>query len=1089
MRRRSFGFDSAGPRIRRKSASRPRIEALEGRCLMATLTVTNIDDNGPGSLRQAILDANSMLGSDVINFNIATPGVHTIALTTTSLPTIVDTVLIDGTTQPTNGGDPLTTPLIQIDGSALAGAGNDGLSINLPNGTAPSTIRGLAIGGFSGSGVIITGTGGNAVQQSLIGTNAAGTAALANGSGITITDSPNNTIGGTQTAFRNIISGNTVDGIRIAGAASVGNLVQGNLIGIDIGGVAAIPNGSGIEIVGASNNTIGGAVVAARNVVSGNTGTGIRITASGGSNNSIQGNYVGLNATGNGAVPNGIGVQIDTAASSNTIGGTAVANRNVVAGNITANVVITGSSSNLIVGNTIGLNLDGNAAINTTQATTAGLVLQDGAIGNTIGGISGTANNVISGSAGPNVLIQGKSNATITATTANNLLQGNFIGTNLAGTGAASTTAGGGGIVLAGGTTGNTVGGSSSGLARNVISGNFGPGIILRDAGTTGNSIQGNNIGVQTDATTILANTGEGILVDGATNNTIGASTTGAGNVIAGNGAAGVFVNSGTGIAIQRNSIFSNAGLGIDLAPIGVNANQPTNPAVGPNNLQNYPVLTGVTTTNGVTTVTGTLHSTPSSSITIELFSNTVADPSGNGQGRTFAGSVTVTTNASGDATFSTATLAPVALNSILSATATDGAGNTSEFSANLVNAAPSADLVVTLIAAPEPVAAGGFLTYTITVSNNGPSNATNVVLTNTLPSTVSFIGATSSTGSITQSGSTVTATVGALASGATATITVTVVSPLTSGSITSSATATLTESDPNSANNTSTFTSTVVQGPNLVVTTSVTPSTVGVGSTATITYVVTNASTTVSANVVNVTAPLSSNATVVSVSSSQGSAITADGMLTASIGTLAPGASATINLVLSPTATGTILTTATATSDAPNVNPMSTSATATLVVTSSTTPVVVDGPRVLGLDRAGFHFRPAFLTLTFDSTLVPTTARNLANYRLVSAGHDGRFGTRDDRVIRIASASYDNTARTVRLRTRKPVGLRQLVQLTAVGVAPDGIRGTGGLLLDGADTGTPGSNFVEAFRGVGPGRISAASIDAAIASIASKRR
>ncbi len=1089
MRRIPFGPDSAGLRLRRKSASRPRIETLEDRRLLATFFVTTINDAGPASLRQAIVDSNASPGANVINFNINGSGVHKISLTTTPLPTIVNTVLIDGTSQPANGGTTVTTPLIQVDGSTLPAGTNDGITVNLPVGTSPSTIRSLAIGGFTGSGIVINGAGGNSVQQSLIGTTPAGTAAAANGNGIRITGSPNNTIGGTQVAFRNLISGNTGNGIFIEGTGSTGTQVQGNLIGVDIGGVTAIPNNIGVQVFGAANTTIGGAIGQARNVISGNFACGIQITSTGATNNSVQGNYIGLNVSGTGAVPNDIGVQIDGAATSNSIGGSSVANRNVISGNTTSNIQILRAINNVVVGNTVGLNSDGNAAINLTQATKAGIAIEDGATGNTVGGISAVANNVVSGSAGPNILVRGKTSATVTAAAGNNVFQGNFVGTDLAGTKTVTTTTGGGGIVLRDGTTGNTVGGVSGGLARNLVSGNIGAGISLIGAGTTGNVVQGNVIGVQVDAVTALANTGAGVFVDGATNNTIGGTSTGAGNTIANNGGAGVFVNAGTGIAIQKNSIFGNTALGIDLAPVGVNPNQPTNPGIGANNLQNTPVLTSVTTANGVSTVSGTLNSAPTSTYTIDFYSNTTADATNRGQGKTFSGSTSVTTDATGKATFTAATNATVALNSILSATATDAGGNTSEFAANITNVAPTADLALTLTASPQPVAVGGQIQYTIVVTNNGPSNATNVVATNTLPAGVSFIGATSSAGSVGQSGSTVTATLGALASGATATITITVVAP-TAGTLTDTASVTRTEDDPALANNTASVVSTVVQGVDLVVTTAVSPAVTSVGTAATITFTVTNASTTNTANAVSLLAPLGPTATVVSSSASQGSTTTTGGMLSAAIGTLAPGASATVNVVLNPTATGTILTTATATSTTPEVNPASNSATATITVgTTPVFPVVTDGPRVLGLDRAGFHRQVTRLTLTFNTTLNARTANNLANYRLVSVKRSNKKGTTSAVNLPIASAFYDSSANTVLLRTRKPLPLHRLVQFTAVGVAPSGIQGSNGALLDGASTGSPGSNFVTSFSSVGPGRISVTSLDAALASLGRNRR
>ncbi|MDB5353523.1 MAG: Cna domain protein [Planctomycetota bacterium] len=1087
MRRRLFGLESAGPRGRRKSASRPRIEALEDRRLLTTFFVLNTNDNGEGSLRKAILDANGNVGSDVINFNISGTGVHTISLTTGALPTITDTALLDASSQPTNGGPVISTPLIELDGSTLPAGTNDGLTINLPVGTSPSTIRGIAIGGFTGSGVVITGVGGNAVQQSLIGVNADGTAAKANAIGILINGSANNSIGGLSTTFRNVISGNTGPGVSITGATSSGNAIQGNIIGTDLGGTVAIRNANGIVIAsGASNNTIGGAIVAARNVISGNTGVGVLVTDTGSAGNSMQGNYIGLTSSGTAGLGNAIGVELASGATGNSIGGSSVSNRNIISGNTTSNILIVGSTNNVVVGNTVGLNADGSTALGGTQASTAGIELENGAIGNTIGGVAATANNVIAGSTGPGIQIRGQTGATGTIS-ANNLVQGNFVGTNLPGSVAVAN---GGGIVLRDGTTGNTVGGTAGGLARNVVSGNTGAGVSLLGTATTGNIIQSNLIGLQSDGVTALANTGDGVFVDGATNSQIGGTVAGAANTIANNAGAGVFVNTGTGISIRRNSIFGNTGLGIDLAPKGVNQNVATNPGVGPNNLQNYPVITGVVTTNNVTTVTGTLHSAPSTSYSIEIYSNTAADPSGNGQGKTFVGSTNVTTDASGNATFTTPTTAILTVGSVLSATATDGGGNTSEFSADVANVAPTADTSVTITASPAPFAIGGQITYTIVVSNAGPSAATNLVVTDTLPTGVSFIGATSSANNVSQSGSTVTANIGSLASGASATLTITVVAN-TGGTLIDTVTTTQTESDTNLANNTASVATLVAQGVDLILTTVANPNPVTVGSPVAIMFTVTNSSTTTGAGVVNLTAPIPAGATIVSATTTQGSTSTANNQLTAAFGTLAAGASATVTLVLNPTTTGTLTTPATVTSAVPDVNPATNIAASVVTVNAAPTtpPIGTDGPRVLGVDRSGFHAQTSNILVTFDGPLDVATAQSLSNYQLVFAGKDGRFGTKDDQTIALSSATYDATAHTVSLHTRKPYSLHKNVQLTVSGTPPNAVRGANGQLLDGEDTGTPGSNFVTVFKGVGPGRISVTSFKGKILAAAFRKR
>ncbi|MBC7929612.1 MAG: PD40 domain-containing protein, partial [Rubrivivax sp.] len=203
---------------------------------VTTLTVTNTNDSGAGSLRQAILDSNSFAGVQTIQFQIGT-GAQTIT-PASALPVITQPVTIDGTTQPGFAG----TPLVELNGTS-AGAGADGLNIT----AAGSTIKSLVINRFGGQGVEIGGEAadGNTIQGCFIGTNAAGTADLGNGTdGVLITNgADDNTVGGIAgtpgTAPGNLISGNGnvantgLDAIEINGTATTGNIVQGNMIGLD----------------------------------------------------------------------------------------------------------------------------------------------------------------------------------------------------------------------------------------------------------------------------------------------------------------------------------------------------------------------------------------------------------------------------------------------------------------------------------------------------------------------------------------------------------------------------------------------------------------------------------------------------------------------------------------------------------------------------------------------------------------------------------------------------------------------------------------------------------------------------------------
>ena len=176
--------------------------------------------NSDCSLREAISAANAMNGADTINFNISGSAPFTIT-PTTALPNITDQVTIDGATQ---SGFTGSSPVVGINGSAIAQNAN-GLSVTAGN----STIRGLLISGFSGSAsrAINLASNNNVVAGNFIGTDFSGSVALANSTGINVSGL-NNMIGGTAPGERNVISGNTVAGIKVS---SDGVVIQGNFIG------------------------------------------------------------------------------------------------------------------------------------------------------------------------------------------------------------------------------------------------------------------------------------------------------------------------------------------------------------------------------------------------------------------------------------------------------------------------------------------------------------------------------------------------------------------------------------------------------------------------------------------------------------------------------------------------------------------------------------------------------------------------------------------------------------------------------------------------------------------------------------------
>jgi alpha-tubulin suppressor-like RCC1 family protein len=349
------------------------------------------------------------------------------------------------------------------------------------------------------------------------------------------------------------------------------------------------------------------------------------------------------------------------------------------------------------------------------------------ATGNTIGGLTVAERNIISGNFGPNIYIWGSS-------AQNNVVQGNYIGTNAAGTASLNANGGSQGVLIASGAKNNKIGGLEAG-AGNVISGNYANGVAIIDSGTTGNIVQGNLIGLTAAGTGALANRIRGVVFDlSAATNTVGGSTAGR-NRIAYNTAEGIAViGSATRNNLRCNEVFSNGKMGIDLmtssTATGVTLNDSGDSDQGPNLQQNFPVLTSaVNGANGLT-VRGTLNSaasiTAASNFTVDFYASPTADSSGYGEGQTYLGAKSVTTDASGNASF-VATFPSTALGHVITATATDANDNTSEFSqarAVVANSAPVAhDQTVA-------VARNASKTFTLTASDVDGDSLTYTVLT-----------------------------------------------------------------------------------------------------------------------------------------------------------------------------------------------------------------------------------------------------------------------------------------------------------------------------------------------------------------------
>ena len=815
----------------------------------------NTLDSGSGSLRQAMLNANASLGLDTITFRIPGSGTVHIISPLSALPTLTDSVVIDGTTQPGFAGK----PLIELDG-VDAGGSSPGIRLVTSN----SVVRGLIINRFGDAGVRIEGLGANSIQGNIIGLDATGTLSEPNnGEGIFVSSSSDNLIGGTNASERNVISCNGDAGIYLYNGG--GNVVLGNYIGTTASGKTRAGNGNdGVIVYDSGTNVIGGAAAGAGNVIAGNVGSGIYLNGPGSSGNAVQGNYLGTDPTGSVALSNGVdGITISGApanlvgganggegnvilangqngifiggstatnnlmegnrlggrasggqalenhftgltidgANGNVVGGTAAGAGNVISGNGEDGLLVTNATGTVVQGNRIGVDASGTVAIGNVYNG----IRVSGANSNVIGGTVGGAGNVISGNLGDGIDLE------VGAT--GNVIQGNYIGTDASG-----------GVVVSNGlagvliqTAGNTVGGLGGG-ARNVISGNFLDGVWLAGSGAASNWVAGNFVGTDVTGTRRLANSRAGVGISLGHDNMIGGAGEGAGNVISGNANAGIYVigssgsgNSASGNVIQGNkvgtdvsglqgvgngnqgiyvesastnmvggispgsgnlisanfvgvyltnaswnvvlgnwigiasdgvsglgnnefgvlcevaashnliggtatgagnrigysqtvyagvrvrdgasnnailgnSIFATGGMGIDLGPFGVNPAIPCDAgALGLANLgQNYPVLTQAFSGPFGTRISGTFNSVPNSVFLLEFFADPMPAPSNHGEGQSWLGDKTVVTGTDCNTAFTAVLTQAVPAGSVVTATATDAANDTSEFSADI---------------------------------------------------------------------------------------------------------------------------------------------------------------------------------------------------------------------------------------------------------------------------------------------------------------------------------------------------------------------------------------------------------------------
>ncbi len=353
----------------------------------ATIVVTGVADvqadDGICTLREAILAANANTASgaapgecaagnalpaiDEIHFDIPGVGARSIA-PGSPLPAITEAVVIDGYTQPGAHANTLAVGhdailLVELDGTTAGGAGADGLVL-----AGRCTVRGLVINRFSRHGLLLNGVSDCVVAGNFIGVDPTGSVDLGNGgSGVMLAEGATaNVIGGSTPADRNVIAGNNSPGttsgagVWLEDQSTADNVILGNYLGTNAAGSAAIPNDFGINAQSAAGTRIGGPTPGERNLVSGNSNTGVRI--SGADDTAVVGNYIGTDAAGGAPLGNGNqGLRVDNAGHC-TVGGATAADGNVISANRDVGVRLAGYAT-VVRNNVVGLDADGAAAM------------------------------------------------------------------------------------------------------------------------------------------------------------------------------------------------------------------------------------------------------------------------------------------------------------------------------------------------------------------------------------------------------------------------------------------------------------------------------------------------------------------------------------------------------------------------------------------------------------------------------------------------------------------------------------------------------------------------------------------------------
>jgi len=652
--------------------------AVPGMVHGATFTVTGTADSGAGSLRQAILDANAAAGADQIEFAIPVAGPHMIAVAS-ALPEITERVTIDGYTQSgavenTSAAAFNATLMVHVDGTAVAGSPN-GLRVAAGS---ESVIRGLVVTGFGDDGIELAGAGGHRVEGCIVGLLPDATTTASNGGDGVAVFSSGNTVGGADPSHRNLLSGNGGSGVNLVAATSTANVVRGNLIGTDRNGVTDLGNAlDGVIVLDASNNTVRDNRVAGNDrfgilvfATTGNTAT----------DNHLRGNSVGLAVNGELLANGSDGINISDA-SDNLIGGATPAERNVIVDDNGAAVSVTlfnggqPVDGNRVIGNFIGTNesgtdAPGSALFGVFVLSATGTEISDNVISGNEEGVRVNAfAGVVDGTLiDGNLIGLSASGEEVIGNTSHGIhaLEGAALATISANTIAGNE---GNGVFLVDGSDhtliGNRIGVSTSG-DHDAVFGNGMQGVFIINADQVQVGGPGPSDGNE------IRNSGDAAVLVIGSNNVVER------NLLASSTFHGVRVVGDTNDRnrISANSIVGNGNLGIELGDFdGVTGNDAGDGDSGPNEQMNYPILTSVDADAAMLSIGGTLDAAVLP-VRAEFFSGRACDGSGFGEGERFLGADDILAS-----NWMTTLSAVVTEGEFITATATDIDGNTSEFS------------------------------------------------------------------------------------------------------------------------------------------------------------------------------------------------------------------------------------------------------------------------------------------------------------------------------------------------------------------------------------------------------------------------